>query len=70
MNYIKGTKDLIATRKKTLVETLQSLRANQYSDDQELSNNVDIKHDKRQKKSSKRQLNARMDKIIENFLFI
>ena len=41
-NYIQDSRDLISTRKKTLTENLQSLRANQYGDDQESPNNVDI----------------------------
>ena len=56
MNYIKGTRDLVSTRKKTLVENLQSLRANQHSDDQEPSNNVNIEQDERQKKFDTRNL--------------
>ena len=42
MNYIPDSRDLISTRKKTLVENLQSLRVNQYGDDQKSSNNIDI----------------------------
>ena len=53
MNYIKGTRDLISMRKKILVKNLQSLRANQHSDDLKSSNNVDVEQDERQKKSNK-----------------
>ena len=43
MSYIRGSRDLISTGKKTLVENLQSLRANQYGDDQEESlNKADV----------------------------
>ena len=62
--------DLHSTRKKTFVENLRSQRANQYSDDHESSNNINVKRDERQKKFGKRQLNTKMDKVIDNFIFI
>ena len=70
MNYIKGTRDLVSTRKKTFIENLQSLRANQHSDDQKPSNNIDAKQDRRQKEFGKQPFNTRMDKVIDNFIFI
>ena len=39
MSYIRGSRDLVLTGKKIFVENLQSLRANQYGDDQEESSN-------------------------------
>ena len=41
----RDSMDLASTTKKTLVENLQSLRANQYNDDQESSNNIDVPSD-------------------------
>ena len=66
----QDSRDLISMMKKTLIKNLQSLRVNQYSNDQESSNNVDVEQDERQKKFSKRQLNTKIDKVIKNFLFI
>ena len=62
--------DLASMRKKTLVKNLRSQRVNQHSDDQESSNNIDVKQDERQKKFGKWQLNTKMDKVIDNFIFI
>ena len=70
MNYIKGTRDFVSMRENTLGENLQSLRVNRHSNDQEPSNSVDIKHDKRQKESGKQSVNTRMGEVINNFIFI
>ena len=65
MNLIKGTRDLVPMREKTLVENLLSLRTNRHGDNQEPSNYVGNEQDGRQKKFGERRINARISKGLQ-----